>query len=1382
MRVSGLRGFLLPISCLVVGLAASSLLLADPLATSPSWTVVGDQPNARLGSVVVAADVNGDGIGDLVLTAPLHDLVAANGGAAFLYLGSPTGPSSSPAWSVGGDQSDADFGSAAARAGDVNGDGYDDVIIGASNHGTNHRGRAYLYLGTSSGLASTPSWIADGPIAFGPYFGSAVGAAGDVNGDGYDDVLVGAPRFDVDEDITGRAYLYMGSAAGLSPTAAWAGDAGPLTQEFGSSVGAAGDVNGDGFDDVIIGDHRYEGEGAAFVFLGSAAGIVTPPAWTNIAINEVAAFLGPVVANPADVNGDGYSDVIVGAWNQSFFANPYNGLIQVYLGSPQGLSAFPNWTEEGTQSGEHFGDGGVAAEDFNCDGFTDLLIGSIYFNVDGDAELEGRASLYLGSAAGLPSAPSWTVDGGTTQFPTQGFGSAGDINGDGAGEIFASEPFATVTTDREGRVRVFPAQGCLELIDPLCDAEHSCDGRTYLRYAGVTGASLVTDPNILVEARVRRTGTITDGVSTLLIRMHIDEPVLLSLKGPNGLPATSEHGVLTALDGSSPGTSLVVSPKPTARGNVVLAQYRPPATFPTVSGGIGQGVGIAIESTTMVSQVTRSTPLKLMLPPIVLVHGVWSDSEAWRYFRSYALGLDYDICDLCLVNYGATLPAAGFDPHARTFDGQFAVRRLIETTDIALWDRRRKGMAAAQVDLIGHSEGGLIARSRVASQFSPYETLASYNRGSFHKIITVGTPHLGSPLADWLVEHRCDPLRLGDRLLPWDLEDFFAGVLNKPIGAAIFQFQTQSHALEHLQTTAAPCHAMMGIEPSGLYETELLLDLLPKLVGDPLTSVDGLLGGNENHDTVVPTASQIGGWGGTPIQVHNVVHANLAVDNSDTGETESPEVWTDLLALLAAPPDDPYFVPFLPFVRTGEPLPAAPCSAQAPSTAPSSSFAATVSLLPPPGTLLDPNSLNFPITFAVTNGNPIDGAVFVAGDRVQVVYEPGPYELAYNVGRERAGVVLVEVHTFGPGPENYSASTWFVIQASAPPLSIDALPHVLELGAIGDQSPLRVTGRYPGGLELDLTSGGAGTSYAVASMGTSVISVSPDGLVEARGEGQDVVVATNGGRAGSLRVKVKVTNRPPVLSSPVSLWVMEGDAADIPVIAMDPDGDAVSLSAPALPAWASIVDEGTGTGALVLRPTTGTAGSYALLVSAADAGSPALGDFIEIAVTVTACSAPAPVGSVDLTVDAGSLSWAALDTATGYDVTRGALGSLRATAGDFTVATDACLARNLAALTIPIAGNPAPGEGFWYLARGRSCGGSGSFDSGDTEQAGSADAEVDAASVVCPRIGCGNGIKEGTEACDGPDLGGATCQSQGFSSGTLTCTALCDGLDTQGCS
>ena len=82
MRVSGLRGFLLPIPCLVVGLAASSLLLADPLATSPSWTVVGDQPNGRLGSVVAAADVNGDGIGDLVLTAPLHDLVAANGGAA----------------------------------------------------------------------------------------------------------------------------------------------------------------------------------------------------------------------------------------------------------------------------------------------------------------------------------------------------------------------------------------------------------------------------------------------------------------------------------------------------------------------------------------------------------------------------------------------------------------------------------------------------------------------------------------------------------------------------------------------------------------------------------------------------------------------------------------------------------------------------------------------------------------------------------------------------------------------------------------------------------------------------------------------------------------------------------------------------------------------------------------------------------------------------------------------------------------------------------------------------------------------------------------------------------------------------------------------------
>jgi hypothetical protein len=121
-----------------------------------------------------------------------------------------------------------------------------------------------------------PNWKAEGDQA-GAQFGNSVGTAGDVNGDGYDDVILGAPFYDNDNGQSrreGRALVYHGSASGLSTTADWTADGDQDHPAFGWSVGTAGDVNGDGYDDVIgaapLYDHPHDAEGVAVVFHGRA--------------------------------------------------------------------------------------------------------------------------------------------------------------------------------------------------------------------------------------------------------------------------------------------------------------------------------------------------------------------------------------------------------------------------------------------------------------------------------------------------------------------------------------------------------------------------------------------------------------------------------------------------------------------------------------------------------------------------------------------------------------------------------------------------------------------------------------------------------------------------------------------------------------------------------------------------------------------------------------------------------------------------------------------------------------------------------------------------------------------------------------------------------
>jgi hypothetical protein len=419
--------------------AAQYPIVVDPLLTTSTWTTFGNQASARLGaSVASAGDVNGDGYSDVIVGAPNFDNGQSNEGRTFVYLSSASGLGPMPAWTAECNQAGASFGASVESAGDVNGDGYSDVVVGAPDfdNGQSNEGRAFVYLGSASGLGLLPAWTAESNQAL-AYFGVSAAGAGDVNGDGYSDVVVGAHYFDSGLTDEGRVFLYLGSSSGLSPTAAWTagsnqGGPGP---EFGLSVASAGDVNGDGYADVLVGarlfDNGERDEGRVFLYLGNASGLGLTPSWTGES-NQMNAEFGATAAGAGDVNGDGYSDVVVGAPN---FDNGQTdeGRVFLYLGNTSGLSPMPSWTAENNEATSRSPSSGAGAGDVNGDGYSDVVVGS---SIAG-GNFGGRAELYLGRASGLSPSPAWTTSNGNQGGALFGVSvaSAGDTNGDGYSDV-----------------------------------------------------------------------------------------------------------------------------------------------------------------------------------------------------------------------------------------------------------------------------------------------------------------------------------------------------------------------------------------------------------------------------------------------------------------------------------------------------------------------------------------------------------------------------------------------------------------------------------------------------------------------------------------------------------------------------------------------------------------------------------------------------------------------------------------------------------------------------------------------------------------------------------------------------------------------------------
>ena len=344
-------------------------------------------------------------------------------------------------WAPVGNQAGASFGAAIAPAGDVNRDGYADVLVGAPkfDNGQADEGRVYLYMGSVNGLASIPAWTWE-PNQGGAQAGSVVAPAGDVNNDGFDDILVGAPMFDRPGHVdAGAVFVFYGSATvpPSSPSVTLFNDV--TGARFGASAAAAGDVNGDFVPDIVVGAPAFANgqanEGAVYVFHGSNGALATVASFT-LEGNEVDARLGAAVTGAGDVNGDAYADVLLGAPGSSPNAVPAAGKALLYRGSGAGIGATGPITIAGTADSAQVGAGVSLAGDVTSDGYADVLIGSPGDHAGGVRR--GSWGLYLGDASGISSGPSFQAVGPVDQARIGAvLATAGDLDGDGYADAVA---------------------------------------------------------------------------------------------------------------------------------------------------------------------------------------------------------------------------------------------------------------------------------------------------------------------------------------------------------------------------------------------------------------------------------------------------------------------------------------------------------------------------------------------------------------------------------------------------------------------------------------------------------------------------------------------------------------------------------------------------------------------------------------------------------------------------------------------------------------------------------------------------------------------------------------------------------------------------------
>lgn len=402
-----------------------------------------DSPDDPVELAPINRDVNGDGVDDLVLGAPHHSSVHSVAGAAYVHLGvKGSALDATPDGTLFGDREWALLGRSVAMAGDVNGDGFGDVVIGSGGLDT-----AFLYLGgagtTFDGQAdrrlTTPSRVFS--------LGLRVAAAGDVNGDGFDDVIVGAPEDPGNGYASGSANLYFGGATAPAldafPDVTLRGAA---ETRLGTDITAMGDVNGDGFADILV---SAPSVGKVLLYHGGAPFDDIPDAVLH-APSPNEGFGAAIAAG--DFNGDGFMDIAVSSLHAQ---GPLNraGKVHLFFGKGGLFKPDADVVLTGGSAEDEFGTSVASLGDVNGDGVGDLGIGAP-FALRGE-QRRGAIYVYFGTeGASFDATPDGILEGEEDGLGDSLVGGA-DLNGDGFADVAAAAPYSHLGGWQSGVVHAY---------------------------------------------------------------------------------------------------------------------------------------------------------------------------------------------------------------------------------------------------------------------------------------------------------------------------------------------------------------------------------------------------------------------------------------------------------------------------------------------------------------------------------------------------------------------------------------------------------------------------------------------------------------------------------------------------------------------------------------------------------------------------------------------------------------------------------------------------------------------------------------------------------------------------------------------------------------
>jgi len=369
-------------------------------------------------------------------------------------------------YSVAGSASGETLGVSVHSGGDLDGDGQADVVIGAPLMNENYRGAAYVFTSARSGTVDASA--ADAIIAPTPSRGQAgasVEIIPDLNGDNIDELLVGAPA-DTSAESAGNAYLFLGPIESSDEESAHASMYGRFDGDyFGWAVGSAGDVDGDGEGDLLVGTPYQQDEGTAgraYLFMGPVSGSLSEESarhfyrYNNDQVGQAVEGLG-------DVNGDGLDDILVTAPNVDVNEGNRSGAAYVFFGPATSTGSLNNadvrFEGEESQTSGRFGYAAARIGDADGDGNEDVLIGAPYVD-----EGNGATYLYVGVTEGelQTGDASATLTGEDGQNSGFSLASGGDVDGDGLNEILVGTPYSS---------------------------DESANGNFYRIYGGVSGTS-----------------------------------------------------------------------------------------------------------------------------------------------------------------------------------------------------------------------------------------------------------------------------------------------------------------------------------------------------------------------------------------------------------------------------------------------------------------------------------------------------------------------------------------------------------------------------------------------------------------------------------------------------------------------------------------------------------------------------------------------------------------------------------------------------------------------------------------------------------------------------------------------------------------------------